>query len=141
MHKIRHNCVNEFVKLCLRYTARDPRLRTIDAQTKYQNNNKHGAKEIVVVGGQAKFIFKYFGCMPTTVDHHLIQYHHQLQRLVALLLLFFLTPIPLVITNINRNRSSSTDTNNDQSIWINQFKIVNCNTINTIELKTKVPEF
>lgn len=42
MHTIRNNCGYEFVKLCLRYTARDPRLRSyvwwLTAETSLSNN-------------------------------------------------------------------------------------------------------
>lgn len=88
MHKIRHNCINEFVKLCLRYTARDPRLRTIGAQTQNSRNN-YGAE---LTGGHDKFIFKLFGCLPTTDT--------PLQQLLAAPLLFFVSSSQQTIIEI-----------------------------------------
>lgn len=41
MHTIRNNCGYEFVKLCLRYTARDPRLRSYVWWWTAENNSSH----------------------------------------------------------------------------------------------------
>lgn len=51
MH-IRHNSVYEFVKLCLRYTARDPRLRS----DVWSENSRNNCGELT--GGHIKSIFK-----------------------------------------------------------------------------------
>lgn len=52
MHTIRNNCVYEFVKLCLRYTARDPRLRS----DVWSENSRNNCGELT--GGHIKSIFK-----------------------------------------------------------------------------------
>lgn len=52
MHTIRNNCVYEFVKLCLRYTARDPRLRS----DVWSENSRNNCGEFT--GGHIKSIFK-----------------------------------------------------------------------------------
>lgn len=53
MHAIRNNCVYEFVKLCLRYTARDPRLRS----DVWSENSRNNCGELT--GGHIKSIFKF----------------------------------------------------------------------------------
>ncbi len=52
MHTIRNNSVYEFVKLCLRYTARDPRLRS----DVWSENSRNNCGELT--GGHIKSIFK-----------------------------------------------------------------------------------
>lgn len=52
MHTIRNNCVYEFVKLCLRYTARDPRLRS----DVWSENSRNICGDLT--GGHIKSIFK-----------------------------------------------------------------------------------
>lgn len=52
MHTIRNNCVYEFVKLSLRYTARDPRLRS----DVWSENSRNNCGELT--GGHIKSIFK-----------------------------------------------------------------------------------
>lgn len=48
----RNSCVYEFVKLCLRYTARDPRLRS----DVWSENSRNNCGELT--GGHIKSIFK-----------------------------------------------------------------------------------
>ncbi|KAG4076894.1 hypothetical protein HA402_015881 [Bradysia odoriphaga] len=52
MHTIRNNCIYEFVKLCLRYTARDPRLRS----DVWSENSRNNCGELT--GGHIRSIFK-----------------------------------------------------------------------------------
>ena len=64
MHTIRINCGYEFVKLCLRYTARDPRLRSALGTNNICVNSKNNNNIISCVGdsrtreGQIKSILK-----------------------------------------------------------------------------------
>lgn len=57
MHTIRNNCGYEFVKLCLRYTARDPRLRSYVWWWTSEQSLSNNCGELT--GQQIKNIFKY----------------------------------------------------------------------------------
>lgn len=74
MHTIRNNCGYEFVKLCLRYTARDPRLRSSVWSSATENPRVQSGE---VVDGVRNFIERLVNLSVPTIKRGAQQHFNQ----------------------------------------------------------------